>query len=161
MYLMGLCYFLFFAENYGRELGQEIYRYNLIPFKEIERFWKHRDLLGMHSFYNLAGNVLGFVPAGFFIPVLWKNRRGFLFTVCITFQMSLLVEILQLIFRVGSFDVDDLLLNTIGGILGYFVYKIMASKNTNKGKQIVKIDFNMFPFNNSSRFFSSLFIRYS
>ena len=36
---------------------------------------------------------------------------------------SLLVELLQLVFKVGSFDVDDLLLNTIGGLLGYLVYK--------------------------------------
>ena len=125
IYIAGLCYFLFFAENYGRELGQEIYRYNLVPFKEIERFWKHRDLLGMHSFYNLAGNVLGFVPAGFFIPMLWKKRRGLLFTVCVTFEMSLVVEILQLCFRVGSFDVDDLILNTLGGILGFILLTLV------------------------------------
>lgn len=121
IYLMGLCYFLFFAENYGRELGQEYYRYNLIPFKEIERFWKHRDILGIHSFYNLAGNILGFVPAGFFIPILWKKRKNFLFTLCVTFEMSFVVEILQLLFRVGSFDVDDLILNTLGGMLGYLL----------------------------------------
>lgn len=121
IYLTGLCYFLFFAENYGRELGQEIYRYNLIPFKEIERFWRHRHLLGMHSVGNLAGNVLGFVPAGFFIPMLWKRRKSFLFTICVTFEMSLLAEVLQLVFKVGSFDVDDLILNTFGGMLGYLV----------------------------------------
>ena len=126
VYLAGLCYFLFFAENYGRIFGQENYRYNLVPFREIERFWTYRRELGIHSFYNLAGNILGFVPAGFFIPILWKNRRGFLFTVCITFQMSLLVEILQLIFRVGSFDVDDLLLNTLGGILGYCLLTLIG-----------------------------------
>ena len=41
----------------------------------------------------------------------------------IQFELSLLVELLQLVFKVGSFDVDDLLLNTIGGLLGYLVYK--------------------------------------
>ena len=128
IYLIGLCYFLFFAENYGRELGQGNYRYNLIPFREIERFWKHRDILGFHSFYNLAGNILGFVPAGFFIPILWKKRRGFLFTLCVTFEMSLLVEILQLTFRVGSFDVDDLILNTLGGVLGYLLLILMEKR---------------------------------
>ena len=79
IYLAGLCYFLFFAENYGRTFGQEHYRYNLVPFREIERFWNHRHELGIHSLYNLAGNILGFVPAGFFIPVLLNGRRGFLF----------------------------------------------------------------------------------
>lgn len=123
IYLAGLCYFLFFAESYGRILGQETYRYNLIPFQEIKRFWKYRDILGIHSFYNLAGNVLGFLPAGFFIPLLWKKRRGFLFTVCVTFEMSLTVEVLQLILKVGTFDVDDLILNTLGGALGYLLLK--------------------------------------
>ena len=127
IYLAGLCYFLFFAENYGRIHGQEIYRYNLVPFREIERFWTYRGELGIHSFYNLVGNVLIFVPAGFFIPVLWKNKRGFIFTMCVTFQMSLLVEVLQLVLRVGSFDVDDLFLNTLGGLLGYLLL-ILVSK---------------------------------
>ena len=121
IYVAGLCYFLFFAENYGRVFGQENYRYNLVPFKEIERFWTYRRELGIHSFYNLVGNVFIFMPAGFFIPLLWENKKGFLFTVCVTFQMSLLVEALQLVLRVGSFDVDDLLLNTLGGVLGYIL----------------------------------------
>lgn len=126
IYVAGLCYFLFFAENYGRIFGQEIYRYNLVPFREIERFWKYRGELGIHSVYNLAGNVLMFVPAGFFIPILWENKRGFVFTVCVVFWMSLLVEILQLVLRVGSFDVDDLLLNTLGGALGYLLLTLVG-----------------------------------
>ena len=126
IYLAGLCYFLFFAENYGRVTGLENYRYNLVPFREIERFWKYRRELGMHSFHNLAGNILGFMPAGFFIPMLWKDKRGFFFTVYMTFQLSLHAEILQLIFRIGSFDVDDLLLNTFGGMLGYLLLMLLA-----------------------------------
>ena len=125
IYLAGLCYFLFFAENYGRVTGLEKYRYNLVPFREIERFWKYRRELGIHSFHNLAGNILGFMPAGFFIPIMWKDKRGFFFTVCMTFQLSLQAEILQLIFRVGSFDVDDLLLNTFGGMLGYLLLMLL------------------------------------
>ena len=126
IYVAGLCYFLFFAENYGRILGQENYRYNLVPFREIERFWTYREDLGIHSFLNLAGNILGFVPAGFFIPILWENKRGFFFTTCVTFDMSLLVEILQIVLRVGSFDVDDLILNTLGGMLGYLLLTLIV-----------------------------------
>lgn len=137
VYLIGLCYFLLFAENYGRIHGQEIYRYNLIPFKEIERFWKYRQELGIHSFYNLAGNVLIFLPAGFFIPKLWKEKKGFLFTVCVTFEISLFIESLQLIFRVGSFDVDDLILNTIGGMLGYFVLQILEKWRNHEKTQVL------------------------
>lgn len=137
LYLAGLCYFLFFAENYGRSPGQMDYRYNLVPFREISRFWKHRSALGIHSFYNLAGNVLGFMPAGFFIPILWEKRRGFFFTVFLTFEMSLIVESLQLLFRVGCFDVDDLILNTLGGILGYLFLKIAKKRRTHENIQIL------------------------
>ena len=77
IYVAGLCYFLFFAENYGRIFGQEIYRYNLIPFREIERFWKYREELGIHSFYNLIGNMLLFAQAGFFIPILCEGKKVF------------------------------------------------------------------------------------
>lgn len=136
IYLMGLCYFLFFAENYGRTFGQNIYRYNLVPFREISRFWKYRRILGIYSFLNLAGNVLIFMPAGFFIPILWKKKRSFLFTLCITFEMSLLVEALQLIFRVGSFDVDDLILNTLGGILGYLLLTILQKWRNHEKKKL-------------------------
>lgn len=125
VYLIGLCYFLFFAENYGRIAGENDYRYNLVPFLEIARFWKYREILGIYSFLNLVGNVLIFVPTGFFIPILWKKKKGVVFTTCITFEMSLLVEVLQLIFRVGSFDVDDLILNTLGGILGYILLELL------------------------------------
>jgi glycopeptide antibiotics resistance protein len=44
-----------------------------------------------------------------------------------TFFLSLTFELIQLIFEFGSFDVDDLILNTIGGIIGYFPIKIILS----------------------------------
>ena len=40
----------------------------------------------------------------------------------LSFEISAVVEISQLIFRVGSFDVDDMILNTLGGLLGYFLF---------------------------------------
>ena len=45
-------------------------------------------------------------------------------TVLYSFELSLLVELLQLVFKVGSFDVDDMLLNTFGGVIGYIVFAI-------------------------------------
>ena len=49
-------------------------------------------------------------------------KNGFLVTVC-GFCLSLFVESMQLIFKVGSFDVDDMLLNTVGAGLGFLVYR--------------------------------------
>lgn len=124
-YLIGLTYFLFFAEAYGRSIQDRSYAYNFIPLKEIKRFWYYREVIGaMPVFINLAGNVFAFVPFGAILPVLKKNARGFFRIGLFTLEFSLLVETIQLVTKVGTFDVDDLLLNTIGGILGYAIFKI-------------------------------------
>ncbi|NLZ81678.1 MAG: VanZ family protein [Clostridiales bacterium] len=124
MYIVGLCYFLFFAELFGRTGGTGKYHYNLILFKEIRRFWNYRYTLGLAAVIsNLVGNVVGFMPFGFFVPILAKKTNRFLTILLLSFVLSLLIENTQLIFKVGSFDVDDLFLNSIGGILGYLVYR--------------------------------------
>ena len=124
LYLILLTYFLFFAESYGRVSAQREYRYNLTLFKEIQRFWIYRRELGWFSFYNILGNVVAFVPFGTILPVIWKKTRGFFRILFLTFGFSLTVETVQLISKVGIFDVDDLLLNTLGGIIGYIVFAV-------------------------------------
>ena len=68
IYIGLLVYFLFLSEEYGRtSFDQRIYRYNLTPFQEIKRFWIYRHRVGFWvAFLNLAGNVIGFLPFGFF-----------------------------------------------------------------------------------------------
>ena len=125
LYIGFIIYFLLFSEWYGRGEMQE-YRYNLVLFKEIKRFWEYREQLGWYAvFTNLFGNVLIFVPFGFFLPMASKYR-SFLAAVFYSFALSFCVETFQLLTRVGSFDVDDLLLNTLGGALGYIVFVICA-----------------------------------
>ena len=124
LYVVFLIYFLFLAEWYGRTGISEEYRYNLELFREIKRFIIYREQLGVFAvFANLAGNILIFVPYGFFISVA-SRERGFFKTLFFSMGLSLCVEIIQLFTRVGSFDVDDILLNTIGGVLGYIVFLI-------------------------------------
>lgn len=124
-YLAFLCYFLFFAESMGRCFSERTYHYNLMPFKEICRFWVHRQTLGFWSVaLNLVGNVVAFIPFGMFLPWLYERCRRFSITVLFCFEFSLFVEITQLVFKVGSFDVDDILLNTLGGILGFCGYRV-------------------------------------
>lgn len=76
-------------------------------------------------FTNLFGNVVIFVPFGFFMPMASKYR-SFFSTLFYSFGLSLCVETFQLLTKVGSFDVDDLLLNTIGGVIGYMIFVIGA-----------------------------------
>lgn len=124
LYIFFLIYFLCLAEWYGREGTWQEYRYNLELFKEIKRFITYREQLGTFMvFANLAGNILIFVPYGFFIPMATR-RHGFIKTIFLSMVLSLAVETAQLITKVGSFDVDDILLNTIGGVLGYIVFQV-------------------------------------
>lgn len=124
-YLVALTYFMFFAESFGRTSHtQTEYAYNLELFKEIKRFYIYRHQLGWKAVtLNLVGNVVGFVPFGFFLPVVSRRGRKWYNAWLLGFTLSLGIETIQLIFKVGSFDVDDLLLNTVGGILGFFLYK--------------------------------------
>lgn len=124
LYIAFLLYFLIFSDWYGRTGIGEEYRYNLILFKEIRRFIVYREMLGSFAvFTNLFGNILIFVPYGFFISMASRSRSFFM-TLFYSFGLSLCVEVFQLLARVGSFDVDDLLLNTVGGVLGYVLFLI-------------------------------------
>lgn len=123
-YIGFVFYFLLISEIYGRTGEMKDYHYNLVLFKEIMRFWNYRDQLGIFSvFANLAGNILIFIPFGFFMPVA-SEHRNFFVTVMDTFLLSLIIEVIQLLTKVGCFDVDDLLLNTIGGVVGYIIFMI-------------------------------------
>ena len=125
VYLIMLCYYLFFAELTGRT-GSEEYHYNLVLFKEIKRFIRYREILGTKAvLLNLAGNVVSFIPFGLFLPLLSHRCRRFGYVTMLSFDFSLMVELIQLISKVGSFDVDDLLLNTIGGALGYICFLLV------------------------------------
>ena len=105
VYMGGLIYFLFFAENYGRSAQGIGYRYNLVPLREIRRFLENEEILGRRAvFLNVAGNILGFVPFGAILP------------------LPVGVEIAQLLLRRGICDVDDVILNTAGGFAGYLLF---------------------------------------
>lgn len=127
VYLVLLTYFLFFAEEFGRTPGTRAeYSYNLTPFKEIRRFLVYRDILGWRAvILNVFGNVMAFMPFGFILPEVWDQLNHWYTITLLGFLFSLFIEMTQLVSRVGSFDVDDLLLNTLGALVGYFVF-IMA-----------------------------------
>ena len=97
-YIIALAYFLFFAESTGRTFEDRSYHYNLDLFKEIRRFIVYRESLGTWAvLLNLVGNVVAFLPFGFFLPVLYPKCRSFLYTVFFSFEFSLIIETIQLV----------------------------------------------------------------
>ncbi len=127
IYMILLMYLLFFSEYYGRTAGTGEYRYNLKLFREITRFWVYRKQLGMAAVLtNLVGNVVCFMPFGFFLPNMYPvfRKHGSL-VILLGFLLTCFVEVSQLISHVGAFDVDDIFLNTCGAILGYLLNLVL------------------------------------
>lgn len=126
-YLLLVGYVLFYSPWFGREDHIE-YRYNLTLFQEIGRYYRVGLRTGSWNLFlwNVVGNICVFMPLGIFVPKLFKRCRNVLFVTILSLELSILAEVIQLLTRVGSFDVDDLLLNTLGGILGYLIYKIVS-----------------------------------
>lgn len=73
---------------------------------------------------NLLANLLLFSPLGFFLPVFWDRFRNFKCIIEIGLVVSFCVEVIQ--FFVGrSSDIDDVILNTFGVIIGFLAYKFL------------------------------------
>ena len=90
---------------------------SLIPFSD-ETHW-----LGVQRVLN----AVMFAPFGFLLPVLWRGCRKWSVTTLAGFLLSLTIEILQM-FCFRATDVDDLLMNTLGALLGYFLAWIIFHK---------------------------------
>ena len=122
IYMAGMAYFLFFSEALNRT-NDMINQYNLVLFQEIKRgFWCLEHGNFEYFFLNVVLNVLAFAPFGFVLPIIHPRRRKFLNVFLLSLEFTLIIEILQLIFRVGIFDVDDMFMNTVGSTLGYLCY---------------------------------------
>lgn len=109
-------------DRIGRTLS---YSGNLVPFREISENIDHIVYGGsMVSFINFAGNIVAFIPLGFMLPILFRRSKFSLVKIVfISLLLSLSFETIQLVLSIGTFDVDDLILNTSGGMIGYFIFK--------------------------------------
>lgn len=91
---------------------------NLVPLRTIVRY-----SFGTRGFMvNVAGNVLLFIPVGLYVSMLLA-RPGLLRVACVMGSFAVLVETMQLFSRRVT-DIDDVLLNVIGGLLGYALYRV-------------------------------------
>ena len=137
-YLLFLSYLLFYSVQFDRT-EHEDYRYNLTLFQEIMRYYNLGVNTGNWKLFvlNVLGNICVFLPIGMFLPSLFLKCKKFIFTTLLSFEISLCVEVIQLVTKVGSFDVDDLLLNTLGGICGFIMYSIYAGVR-NLGKKRIR-----------------------
>lgn len=112
LYALLLFYVVTFQDvNYGTN--------NFIPFKEILRYE-----VGSKVFIkNIVGNIILFIPFGFFVAHLMKSKKLYP-TLVVSMITSVVIEYTQL--KIGrTFDIDDIILNIAGGFLGYLIYIII------------------------------------
>lgn len=125
---------LLFGRSFGwddgltyREMLQK--SINLTPLFTIRNYlqvvlYRTNDAVFGHCLINLLGNILLFIPIGFLLPKLWKTMRNFFIFIIFVLLLILLVELTQLFTLLGSFDVDDIILNLTGMIIGYLIWAI-------------------------------------
>ena len=101
-----------------------IHETNLIPFKVLFETYNEVVVNGYINYFliNFLGNIILFIPFGLIIPLLWKTSTTK--TLIIGFCSSLFIELCQLFLTRGT-DVDDLILNTTGVLLGILVFKFL------------------------------------
>ncbi|AND38113.1 VanZ family protein [Cytobacillus oceanisediminis] len=108
---------------------------NFVPFKTINGYVLAISNGSMNLIIpikNLAGNVAAFLPMGIFLPYFIRTlNRLKSFAVAMTF-MILSVEILQLVTGRGSLDIDDFILNIIGALIGFGLWKAMTARKIMK-----------------------------
>ena len=111
LYAMLLFYVVTFQDvNYGTN--------NFIPFKEILRYEFGSKLF----IKNILGNIILFIPFGLFVSYIMKTRK-IIPIILISIVTSATIEYTQM--QIGrTFDIDDILLNLIGGLIGYLVYLV-------------------------------------
>ena len=112
VYSISLFYVVTFEDNnYGTN--------NFIPFREITRY----EFLSSYFIHNVVGNILLFVPFGFFVSSVIKSKKPFAI-IFVSLICSLTIEITQ--YLIGrTFDIDDIILNLAGCTLGYLVYLVI------------------------------------
>ena len=107
---------------------------NFVPFGTISNFLtriKVSHVSRMFVMSNLLGNIILFIPLGIYLS-LFNQGKGSKKSVFWVFSTSLLVEIVQYTFKMGTGDIDDVILNTFGGWIGVWIYKILYLKLENE-----------------------------
>ncbi|MFF2907460.1 VanZ family protein [Paenibacillus sp. NPDC057934] len=124
LYSALLLYWMFLG--FGREvhLGGP-WQYNLVPWKTVSLYLDMGNRLSIwNRAVNLLGNVAVFVPFGLLLPLIWNKLSSAARLALVMIPVILLLECLQMLLHVGSFDVDDLLLNMLGVWAGYAVIRL-------------------------------------
>ena len=114
-------------------------KFDTISFHSISAYLFSDDMVSRaFALSNLLGNIAIFIPMGVYLPLLIRRKSIFVNTVCVAL-ISAVVEVLQYIFAVGSADIDDVILNTVGGLIGVSLFRVMELLLKDQTKKAVTV----------------------
>ncbi|AKN33749.1 teicoplanin resistance protein VanZ [Clostridium carboxidivorans P7] len=129
---------LFEVFNSQRTLHRSI---NLIPFHSISEYISGSTInLRRFAFSNLVGNIIIFIPLGIYLTLFKKDKR-IIPNLLFIFIVSLFVEVIQGLLALGTADIDDIILNCLGGLVGILGYKflLLLLKGEKKVRVVITI----------------------
>ena len=98
---------------------------NYIPLLETIKMFTN-DFIDIHTaFYNVIGNILLFIPLGFCIPLFFNKKNKLSKVILYGFTASLTIEVLQLFTPYSITDIDDIIFNTLGTVIGFIIFNII------------------------------------
>lgn len=121
IYFQVVLYFTFYPLRIDYSIENNFY-INYIPIVETLSMLQINLRIGLH---NVIGNILMFVPLGMFIPFLFKKRDKFWYVFACGFLGSLFIEVNQLFLGDRATDIDDVIFNTLGTVIGYILFKFI------------------------------------
>ena len=119
LFMLSFILYMFLLFGLVTSTDFESFSNNFIPFKEITRYSLTSELF----YKNVIGNMLLFVPFGYFVNSYLENRKLYI-NLIITFITSMSIELIQMNID-RSFDIDDIILNIGGGIIGFIIYRFI------------------------------------
>lgn len=114
---------------------------NVVPIKETINTFMHSETGMRNSLRNLIGNILVFMPLGFFIPLLFEKFNNLKKVLKVGCLSSLAIELSQLFVGSNVCDIDDVIYNTLGALAGFICYKTFETiiKKVNLKNKLDKI----------------------
>ena len=143
VYACSMLYFLFFRNSFsigGTYWEHVLLNINAIPLRTISQnliliLNRPNPYLVPYAILNLSGNVIGFIPFGILFPHLFKKRVSFTKFVLYALIIIASVEFIQLFTLRGSCDIDDLILNMLGSMIGYPFGRFAATLSARKSQK--------------------------
>lgn len=93
---------------------------------QLSPFWSYRELLkerDINLAIQIVNNILMFVPWGILFPTVFKSMQKVWCNIGSAFLFSFALETIQLIFKCGLFEIDDMFNNTLGAVVGYGIWR--------------------------------------